>query len=33
MILRWAAVCYAEVGKGWRKVQARDMWILRRVLG
>ena len=33
MILRWAAVCYLEAEKGWRKVQGHhDMWILRQAL-
>jgi putative transposase len=34
MILRWAAVCYLEAEKGWRKVHGHhDMWILRQALG
>jgi transposase-like protein len=33
MILRWAAVCYLEAEKGWRKVHGHhDMWILRQAL-
>jgi transposase-like protein len=33
MILRWAAVCYLEAEKGWRKVHGhRDLWILRQAL-
>jgi transposase-like protein len=34
MILRWAAVCYLEAEKGWRKVHGHhDIWILRQALG
>jgi putative transposase len=34
MILRWAAVCYLEAEKGWRKVHGHhDLWILRQALG
>ncbi len=34
MIMRWAAVCYLEAEKGWRKIQGhRDLWILRQALG
>jgi putative transposase len=34
MILRWAAVCYLEAEKGWRKVHGyHDMWILHQALG
>lgn len=34
MILRWAAVCYLEAEKGWRKVHGyHDMWIVRQALG
>ena len=33
MIERWAAVCYLEAEKGWRKIHGhRDLWILRRAL-
>ena len=34
MILRWAAVCYLEAEKGWRKVHGyHDMWIVHQALG
>lgn len=34
MIERWAAVCYLEAEKGWRKVQGyHDLWMLRQALG
>jgi putative transposase len=34
MIERWAAVCFLEAEKGWRKLQGhRDLWILRQALG
>ena len=34
MIMRWAALCYLEAEKGWRKIQGhRDLWILRQALG
>lgn len=34
MIERWAAVCFLEAEKGWRKVQGyHDLWILRHALG